>query len=142
MKILTIFLFAFISSFTSIAQNKLTPQLLSSFEWTNSSYDNCTRYYRFRTDGYFEHWNCSMEELDTGRFEIIMDTLKVYEYRFKSEVPVHLGGEEGTEVRFQYNYIFRNNALCNTYYKDYRYGTEKYEQDLKRQYKKKEIVKN
>ena len=118
----------------SNGQEKISADLLKDFKWTNSNFDDCTRYYKFKENGYFEHWNCSMEELDTGRFEIHNDTLMIYEYHLKSQVPVHLGGEEGTEIRYQYNYILKDGFLCLVYYRDFEYNYESFDIDSGHRY--------
>ncbi len=118
----------------SNGQEKLSTDLLEDFKWSNSNYDDCTRYYLFKSNGYFEHWNCSMEQLDTGRFEIQNDTLMIYEYHLKSEIPVHLGGEEGTEIRFKYNYILKDGFLYLVYYRDFKHNYESFESDLEDRY--------
>jgi len=111
-------------------QEKLSIDLLENFKWMNSNFDDCSRYYYFKADGHFEYWNCSMEQLDTGIFEIQNDTLMIYEYHLKSEIPENLGGEEGTEIRYQYNFILKDGFLYLVYYRDYKYNYESYESDL------------
>ncbi|MFT6971993.1 MAG: hypothetical protein ACJAXX_002570 [Roseivirga sp.] len=115
-------------------QEKITLKILSGFKWTNSNFDDCTRYYQFRTDGYFEHWNCSMNELDTGVYQIINDTLKLYEYHLKSQVPIRFGGVEGTEIRYQSNYRLKFDTLWSVYYRDYKYNYETFERIPERSY--------
>lgn len=116
---------------------ELTINKIEGVKWLNSNFDGCTRYYIFKEqNNYFEHFNCSMDELDTGRFVIVYDTLKIYEYHLISEVPVALGGTEGTEVRFEYHYILNQDFLRPTFYRDHKYDSEKMEMDTLHQYKR------
>lgn len=116
---------------------ELTLDKIEGVKWLNSNFDECTRYYVFKKqDNYFEHFNCSMNELDTGRFEIVNDTLKVYEYHLISQVPLKFGGTKGTEVRYEYHYILNQGFLRPTFYKDHKYDFEEMETDTLHQYKR------
>ncbi len=124
------------------AEKGLVPEHLSinkleGVRWLNPHLDECTRYYEFRHEKhYFEHFNCALNELDTGRFEIINDTLKVYEYHLISQVPATFGGVSGTEIRYEYHYILNQGSLYQTYYRDHRFDYVERKLDTLHKYKR------
>jgi hypothetical protein len=136
MKLLFLFSCTLIHPLISNGQEKISIKLLANHKWINSNFDDCTRYYHFESNGKFEHWNCSMEVFETGKYEIQNDTLTVFEYHLKSEIPKQFGGERGTEIRFQYNYILKDGFLCQVYYRDYKNCYESFEVNRDRRYKR------
>ncbi|MFY0690271.1 MAG: hypothetical protein JXQ90_24105 [Cyclobacteriaceae bacterium] len=96
---------------------------LTGTKWGSKRMIGCVETYTFKNDKEFEYYNCEMEVTRIGDYSIVQDTLKVMVYHI-DDVPAFAGGTGEQQLRFQYNFIIREDTLELIYQRDFKFPSE------------------
>ena len=96
---------------------------LKGTKWGAKRQIGCVETYTFTNGKEYEYYNCEMEVTRIGDYSIIQDTLKVMVYHI-NDVPAFAGGTGEQQLRFQYNFLIKQDTLELIYQRDFKFPSE------------------
>lgn len=116
--ILLILISTVLTCFSQTPKNRLV-----GTTWGTEIPVGCIETYTFMEEYKFEYFNCEMEITRTGEYFINRDTLTVMVYHI-DDTPAFAGGTGKLNLRFQYDFLIKEDSLEMVYFKDYKFPSE------------------